>query len=50
MPQLDSDVSMPKSGELDFTVSFAPLPSTIKSFAFSVQGQVLLMKSTIAYS
>ena len=47
---IDSGVPMPESGELDFTVSFAPLPSTTKSFAFSVQGQVLLMKSTIAYS
>lgn len=39
---IDSGVPMPESGELDCTVSFAPLPSATKSFSFSVQGNVLL--------
>ena len=38
---IDSGVPMPESGELDCTVSFNPLPSTTKHFAFSIQGQVL---------
>ena len=38
---IDSIVPVTKPGELDCTVSFAPLPSTTKSFAFSIQGDVL---------
>lgn len=39
---IDSGVPLPESAELDCTVSFTPLPSTTKSFAFSIQGQVIL--------
>ncbi len=38
---IDSGVPMPESGELDCTVSFNPLLSTTKHFAFSIQGQTL---------
>ena len=38
---IDSGVPMPESGQLDCTVSFNPLPSTTKNFAFSIQGQML---------